>query len=940
MWGGFDNANVIANRQKDTYVHGHLDISGVLNSQCISTMMDFPNENQLITENNVYNYDISNNIQLTGSNSGSLITVPNVVIDSVYAGNSCLITYSNDVLLGNFTIPKYANVSITTQIPIGFAVTANLLTTTIEFGNATYSNTVLHSRLNSNIGNITLLKTIDFLKKDCDYLNSRLIIPLGVTVTGNINLGKPTSVGQVYATQTGNIYSQAVNVFASSGYIYTSYTFNGAGTMDSSVAKSLTVANITVPPYYNGNSISVYTPISANIVIASTSNLGNIANLFNNSTACNVFFAQYSGINLYANIFNGTSYFANIAINSTQINANIIFKNFNPNGNIITANSSPTIAIGTSTTSYTTLRAKQYFTTANITFTPIYTSTTNNYTIKMYSTGNIFIGPNVALGAAGGAGLLFSAGIEFNSNIVGTTYNGYDISNGYNLTLTKGLLNHSIVSTTTTLNPNITVWSNVNYSNNLNYRFDSANLTTINSNIVLFGPYLANTVYINSYNNLKPNITIPMTTHSVVLTNSSNTIVSTFRNGIDLTRNYLEKILVPNLDINSPQITSGDYTANIIIGNITIIPNIKVFSNITRTDIYHLKLIGNVLLDIDNFPGTSANTISNITYYANPPFNTTNGNSFFANSVQTSLNDINALASNYNYTPVSGNLTVSNIYINITSNIGNISIKDELNNLVANISPSNYYVNGTVGTSLSNGKISSIYYSNINNTTTPGTSTIIKDFLGNVSFSYDVPIIGYKNKTYSAYLSIYSNIEVPHSANIISSRTYSNITTNSIPSYISDNNAITAPTTKSTTITLRAPALTGNVYVNKLTAASTITAASFNATSDYRIKSNVVSIYDTSFTVDLLNPVTYYNKIINKQDIGFIAHEIQEQIPFLVSGEKDANEYQSLNYIGIIGILTSEIKNIKKENKILKEELVAAKEQINDILSRLEKAGL
>jgi hypothetical protein len=431
-----------------------------------------------------------------------------------------------------------------------------------------------------------------------------------------------------------------------------------------------------------------------------------------------------------------------------------------------------------------------------------------------------------------------------------------------------------------------------------------------------------------------------MTTHSVVLTNSSNTIVSTFRNGIDLTRNYLEKILVPNLDINSPQITSGDYTANIIIGNITIIPNIKVFSNITRTDIYHLKLIGNVLLDIDNFPGTSANTISNITYYANPPFNTTNGNSFFANSVQTSLNDINALASNYNYTPVSGNLTVSNIYINITSNIGNISIKDELNNLVANISPSNYYVNGTVGTSLSNGKISSIYYSNINNTTTPGTSTIIKDFLGNVSFSYDVPIIGYKNKTYSAYLSIYSNIEVPHSANIISSRTYSNITTNSIPSYISDNNAITAPTTKSTTITLRAPALTGNVYVNKLTAASTITAASFNATSDYRIKSNVVSIYDTSFTVDLLNPVTYYNKIINKQDIGFIAHEIQEQIPFLVSGEKDANEYQSLNYIGIIGILTSEIKNIKKENKILKEELVAAKEQINDILSRLEKAGL
>jgi hypothetical protein len=131
-------------------------------------------------------------------------------------------------------------------------------------------------------------------------------------------------------------------------------------------------------------------------------------------------------------------------------------------------------------------------------------------------------------------------------------------------------------------------------------------------------------------------------------------------------------------------------------------------------------------------------------------------------------------------------------------------------------------------------------------------------------------------------------------------------------------------------------------------------ATSFNATSDYRIKSNIVSLNETPFTVDLLNPVTYYNKLINKQEIGFIAHEIQENIPFLVSGEKDANEYQSLNYLGIIGLLTNEIKNnkkenkilkeenkiLKEENKILKEELVAAKEQINDILSRLEKAGL
>jgi len=50
-------------------------------------------------------------------------------------------------------------------------------------------------------------------------------------------------------------------------------------------------------------------------------------------------------------------------------------------------------------------------------------------------------------------------------------------------------------------------------------------------------------------------------------------------------------------------------------------------------------------------------------------------------------------------------------------------------------------------------------------------------------------------------------------------------------------------------------------------------ATSFETESDYRIKSNVQPLVDTSFTVDLLKPVTYINKKLNKQDIGFIAHE-------------------------------------------------------------------
>jgi hypothetical protein len=59
----------------------------------------------------------------------------------------------------------------------------------------------------------------------------------------------------------------------------------------------------------------------------------------------------------------------------------------------------------------------------------------------------------------------------------------------------------------------------------------------------------------------------------------------------------------------------------------------------------------------------------------------------------------------------------------------------------------------------------------------------------------------------------------------------------------------------------------------------------------------------------------------NSTDIGFIAHELQEELPFLVKGEKDGEELQSINYIGIIGILTKEIQNMKKEMQNMKNEL-------------------
>ena len=129
-----------------------------------------------------------------------------------------------------------------------------------------------------------------------------------------------------------------------------------------------------------------------------------------------------------------------------------------------------------------------------------------------------------------------------------------------------------------------------------------------------------------------------------------------------------------------------------------------------------------------------------------------------------------------------------------------------------------------------------------------------------------------------------------------------------------------------------------------------ITAGTFNTTSDYRIKENV-KILDNQFKVDYLKPVTYMNNQTQKQDIGLIAHELQEIYPELVNGVKDGPFLQSINYIGLIPVLINEIKNIKinfsilenitthleKKNLELENKNLELKNELQNIKTYLEK---
>ena len=117
--------------------------------------------------------------------------------------------------------------------------------------------------------------------------------------------------------------------------------------------------------------------------------------------------------------------------------------------------------------------------------------------------------------------------------------------------------------------------------------------------------------------------------------------------------------------------------------------------------------------------------------------------------------------------------------------------------------------------------------------------------------------------------------------------------------------------TNSTSSTSGALVVTGGVGIGKdVFIEGNIYASNLSMPSDYRIKSDIQSL-DSSYSVDKLNPIKYKNLKTNNIDIGFLAHELQDVYPFLVNGIKDGENLQSVNYIGLIGILVNEIKSLK-----------------------------
>jgi hypothetical protein len=112
-----------------------------------------------------------------------------------------------------------------------------------------------------------------------------------------------------------------------------------------------------------------------------------------------------------------------------------------------------------------------------------------------------------------------------------------------------------------------------------------------------------------------------------------------------------------------------------------------------------------------------------------------------------------------------------------------------------------------------------------------------------------------------------------------------------------------------------------------LTVKDSVKAAGSTLTSDYRLKSNVRDIDE--FTTLNLRPVQF--EMFDKHRIGLIAHELQEHIPCVVTGEKDGKEMQSVNYIDLIPVLIKDLQRMNQEIKELKAIISDLRPQTSDL---------
>jgi len=124
----------------------------------------------------------------------------------------------------------------------------------------------------------------------------------------------------------------------------------------------------------------------------------------------------------------------------------------------------------------------------------------------------------------------------------------------------------------------------------------------------------------------------------------------------------------------------------------------------------------------------------------------------------------------------------------------------------------------------------------------------------------------------------------------------------------------TSTTSTSTVAVFRNP----NGGVGSVSVSGSATA--YNTSSDYRLKEDLQDFNG----LDKVSKISVYDfkwKSEDKRSYGVMAHELEEVLPQAVSGEKDAEEMQGVDYSKIVPLLVKSIQELKAEIETLKTQI-------------------
>lgn len=141
------------------------------------------------------------------------------------------------------------------------------------------------------------------------------------------------------------------------------------------------------------------------------------------------------------------------------------------------------------------------------------------------------------------------------------------------------------------------------------------------------------------------------------------------------------------------------------------------------------------------------------------------------------------------------------------------------------------------------------------------------------------------------------------------------------------NNTVAGNTSQSAIVFRRRGTEVGSITV-------TGSATSFNPSSDYRLKEDIKPVVDSLGVIQQLTPVTFKWKDGSEDgsDVyGLIAHEVQQVLPYVVVGEKDAvrddgsPKYQQMDYTKLIPLLLAGVQDLTAKVLQLEAEIESLK---------------